>query len=251
MSIFSRRNAKSANPAPAKQLLTHPVAGEVTVLRSLRALRLSISVRATGTVRLTIPRGVSEQEALRFLNEKCDWIERARAKVRNRNPVQIIAPPFSTRNHTLRLDPCATRSIRTRVTSGTVTVSYPMELHYEASEVQTVVKQGIEEAWRIEAKAHLPERTTQLCRLTGFRCGEVTVRNSRTRWGSCSGNNDISFSLHLMKLPDRLIDYVILHELCHTRHKNHGPAFHALLDRVTGGEHARLRQELRTHSTRW
>ena len=54
-----------------------------------------------------------------------------------------------------------------------------------------------------------------------------------------------------MKLPDELIDYVIIHELCHTIHKNHGPKFHQLLDRLTGGHHLELRRRLKTYSTRW
>ncbi len=54
-----------------------------------------------------------------------------------------------------------------------------------------------------------------------------------------------------MKLPDRLIDYILIHELCHTLHRNHGPAFHALLDRMTEGKHRLLQKELRDYSTRW
>ncbi|MFR4025115.1 MAG: M48 family metallopeptidase [Alistipes indistinctus] len=111
--------------------------------------------------------------------------------------------------------------------------------------------QGIEQAWRTEAQADLPQRTARLAGQLGFRCGAVTVRNARTRWGSCSARDDISLSIHLMKLPDELIDYVIIHELCHTIHKNHGPKFHKLLDRLTGGHHLELRRRLKTYSTRW
>lgn len=126
-----------------------------------------------------------------------------------------------------------------------------MELRYEAAEVQDAIRKGIEQAWRTEAQADLPQRTARLAGQLGFRCGAVTVRNARTRWGSCSARDDISLSIHLMKLPDELIDYVIIHELCHTIHKNHGPKFHKLLDRLTGGHHLELRRRLKTYSTRW
>ena len=116
---------------------------------------------------------------------------------------------------------------------------------------QDAIRKGIEQAWRTEAQADLPQRTARLAGQLGFRCGAVTVRNARTRWGSCSARDDISLSIHLMKLPDELIDYVIIHELCHTIHKNHGPKFHKLLDRLTGGHHLELRRRLKTYSTRW
>lgn len=103
------------------------------------------------------------------------------------------------------------------------------------------------EMWRAQAKATLPGRLEQLARHHGFAYAGVTIRNSRTRWGSCSARNDISLSLRLMRLPGHLIDYILLHELCHTRIKNHGPKFHALLDRVTGGRDAQLRKELRAY----
>lgn len=102
-------------------------------------------------------------------------------------------------------------------------------------------------AWRDEARALLPRRLAELARLHGFQYGKVSLRDARTRWGSCSAGNDISLSIRLMRLPRHLIDYILLHELCHTRVKNHGPRFHALLDAVTAGRHPTLQRELRAY----
>ena len=233
------------------KVVQHPVLGEITVNPSIRARRLSISVRPGGEVRLTIPRRMSAQEALRFLEEKRDWVLRARARMAERCRPQLIVPPYATRTHRLSLEPVAGTEMRVRVSDGRIGVRYPSELTPEDDRVQEAIRRGIEEAWRIEAKAYLPGRVAELARQTGLRCGRVTIRNARTRWGSCSVNNDISLSLHLMKLPDPLIDYIILHELCHTRHKNHGPRFHALLDKVCQGRHLVLRRQLKAYSTRW
>ena len=233
------------------KVVQHPVLGEITVNPSIRARRLSISVRPGGEVRLTIPRRMSAQEALRFLEEKRDWVLRARARMAERCRPQLIVPPYATRTHRLSLEPVAGTEMRVRVSDGRIGVRYPSELTPEDDRVQEAIRRGIEEAWRIEAKAYLPGRVSELARQTGLRCGRVTIRNARTRWGSCSVNNDISLSLHLMKLPDPLIDYIILHELCHTRHKNHGPRFHALLDKVCQGRHLVLRRQLKAYSTRW
>lgn len=108
-------------------------------------------------------------------------------------------------------------------------------------------KTRIEELRRA-AKADLPGRMARLTESTGLRCEKLTIRASRTKWGSCSGQNHISLSLYLMTLPEVLRDFVILHELCHTVHHNHSPRFHALLDRLTGGREKELSRELRRYT---
>ena len=109
-------------------------------------------------------------------------------------------------------------------------------------------KARIEELRRA-AKADLPGRMARLTEATGLRCEKLTIRASRTKWGSCSGQNHISLSLYLMTLPEHLRDFVILHELCHTVHHNHSPRFHALLDRLVGGREKELNRELRRFTT--
>lgn len=95
-------------------------------------------------------------------------------------------------------------------------------------------KARIEELRRA-AKADLPGRIGRLSEATGLKCEKLSIRASRTKWGSCSGCNHISLSLFLMTLPEHLRDYVIVHELCHTVHHDHSPRFHALVDRLVGG----------------
>lgn len=166
-------------------------------------------------------------------------------------PKTIITEDFTTRNHKLSISPGERDGIQVFVRNGTINVTYPASMHPEGTEVQKAVKRGIEEAWRKEAKELLPARVALLASRHGLKHGKVSVRNTVSKWGSCSVRNDISLSLHLMRLPDHLIDYIILHELCHTEHKNHGPAFHAMLDSVTEGRHMELRREIRAYGTRW
>ena len=106
------------------------------------------------------------------------------------------------------------------------------------------------EALRRAAKADLPGRIARLSAATGLRYAKLSIRASRTKWGSCSGQNHISLSLFLMTLPEHLRDYVIIHELCHTVHHNHSPRFHALVDRLTGGREKALNRELRAYAIR-
>ena len=185
----------------------HPRLGEVTLSRTLRARRVSISVRATGVVRLSFPYGVSQKRALEFLEQKAEWIEAARERLaRKRAAMPPQLPPAEQ-------------------------------------------KARIEELRRA-AKADLPGRIARLSEATGLKYEKLSIRASRTKWGSCSGRNHISLSLFLMTLPEHLRDYVIIHELCHTVHHNHSPRFHALVDRLVGGHEKALNKELRAFMIR-
>lgn len=106
------------------------------------------------------------------------------------------------------------------------------------------------EELRRAAKADLPARVERIAQTLGLRCGKVTIRASRTKWGSCTSRNDLSLSLFLMTLPEHLRDYVVVHELCHTVHHNHSPRFHALVDKCLGGNEKALNKELKKHLIR-
>ncbi len=87
---------------------------------------------------------------------------------------------------------------------------------------------------KVEAQRRLEDKVKQLAKKHGFTCNKISIRNQRTRWGSCSPQNNISLNMKLVLLPEELIDYVILHELVHTRIHNHGKKFWAELDRYVG-----------------
>jgi len=87
---------------------------------------------------------------------------------------------------------------------------------------------------RAEAKAKLMSRLNNLTKKNGFTYNRVFIRNQKTRWGSCSSKNNINLNVKLIRLPDELINYVILHELVHTGIKNHSKEFWAELDRLVG-----------------
>ena len=88
------------------------------------------------------------------------------------------------------------------------------------------------------AKETITSRLKQLAERHGFRYNKVTLRRQRTLWGSCSPRNNISLNMKLVRLPEELMDYVILHELVHTREHNHGKKFWAELDKYVGNARA-------------
>ena len=91
---------------------------------------------------------------------------------------------------------------------------------------------------RAKAKRHLTDRINRLARARGFIFNRVSTRSQKTRWGSCSRNSNISLNVKLVLLPEDLVDYVILHELVHTRIRNHSKSFWEELDRHVGNSKA-------------
>lgn len=87
-------------------------------------------------------------------------------------------------------------------------------------------------AWRKQAKEQLPPRLSELAARYGFAYNKVTIKHNATNWGSCSTKGNINLNLNIVRLPRILQDYVLLHELCHLRHLDHGHAFHLLLEHV-------------------
>ncbi len=116
---------------------------------------------------------------------------------------------------------------------------------YEESNNQTIgaaERKEIEDNLRQQAIEYLPGRTAFLAEKHGFSYNRISIRRSRTRWGSCSVGNNINLSIFLLQLPPHLIDYVILHELVHTIHKNHSSAFWKSLDFYTGDARSLARE---------
>ena len=110
-----------------------------------------------------------------------------------------------------------------------------------------MIRDGITKALRREARELLPAMVESVSRRTGLGYRSISVRAARSRWGSCSSRNDLSLSIYLMLLPDHLIEYIIVHELCHTVHRNHSAAFHALVNHHLGGREKELNRELKRY----
>ena len=149
-----------------------------------------------------------------------------------------------------------------RIKEGMVCISLPVSGSYDfaldflnekrlvvrqrLSQQHTADKSTVEETMALWAQAHryLPGRLRELAILHHFHYTTVKINRSQTRWGSCSSRKSINLSYRLMTLPAYLIDYVLLHELCHTVHMNHGVEFWKLMNQVCAGKALQLRREL-------
>lgn len=132
---------------------------------------------------------------------------------------------------------------------GKMQIACPPNADFADENLQQWLQKVIEEALRRNAKITLPPRLYVLAEQHRLPYKSVKINSSRGRWGSCSATKAINLSYFLVLLPPHLIDYVLLHELCHTREMNHGDRFWELLNGLTGGKGLELREELKRYKT--
>lgn len=136
-----------------------------------------------------------------------------------------------------------------RFTEEGVKIICPRNVDFSLPEVQRLVRNAIIRAMKKNAQEYLPSLLSALSEQYHLPFKRVKITGSKGRWGSCSGTGSINLSCYLMLLPPHLMDYVLLHELSHTKEMNHGPRFWELLDSMTGGRARALRAELRRFNT--
>ena len=220
---------------------------DVTFFRSQKAKSLNITIKPFTGVRISVPRFVSFKKAKSIAQQRMDWIKSNLSKMQkaeDRFTVFDYQTEFKTRSHHLQMTESSNSDVHTRVRNNVIAVDIPKDMDVHDKSVQLEVRRAIERALLKEGKDYLPGRVKDLAEKHNFEFSKVTVRNSKTRWGSCSVDNNINLSLHLMRLPDHLVDYVILHELTHTKVKNHSKDFWQLLDQVSGNAR-KLDQEVK------
>ncbi|MDE6181027.1 MAG: DUF45 domain-containing protein [Phocaeicola sp.] len=132
-----------------------------------------------------------------------------------------------------------------RFTEEGICIVCPRNVDFSLPEVQKLVRNAIIRAMKKSAQIYLPFLLSALSERYHLPFRRVKITGSKGRWGSCSSSGSINLSCYLMLLPPYLMDYVLLHELCHTKEMNHGPRFWELLDGMTEGKARTLRAELR------
>jgi predicted metal-dependent hydrolase len=232
------------------RIITLDGIGEVTMTRKQRIKRLAISVRPFSGVRVNVPVNVSFRSAEKFVFEKKLWIKKSLNKfqgIENQYPVFDGRAEYTTKDHRLKIIPHGRSTIKLIIKGSFIYVFYPSFADVKDERIQKAIRKAIIEAWRIEAKKYLPDRVRRLALEHGFKFGKISLRNAKTRWGSCSYTNNINLNIQLMRLPDHLIDYIILHELTHTVHRNHGRSFWSLLDNISGNA-KKLNREIKKYN---
>ncbi|MDO8336455.1 MAG: SprT family zinc-dependent metalloprotease [Candidatus Saccharibacteria bacterium] len=193
--------------------------GEVILARrrGTRSLRLSVN---GGNIRLGIPLAISEQQAVNFILSKKDWILK-----HHKTAVLLSNGARIGKAHRLAFEPTSGQKITTKLIDNKALVRLPTSIQTTDSEAQTAAKRVCRKALELEANSLLPQRLKAFADKTNASYKTVKIRFLKSRWGSCSPHNDIVLSAYLIQLPWELIDYVIIHELAHTKNHNHGQNF--------------------------
>ena len=211
--------------------------GKITVLKNRRSKHISMRIKPGEGVFITTPPHVSMAYVEKVLESKSEWIKQKLEKASKLEKNIIIFDlntKFQTRNHRLVINPHDKDTTVVRVSDGLIKVKYPVNVGISDKNIQKSIREGIDKALRIEAQEYIPHRVKGLANKFGLKYSDVTVKNIKTRWGSCSSCNNLNFNIKLMMLPAELIDYVIMHELAHTIEKNHSHKFWSLLDELIG-----------------
>jgi len=196
---------------------------DLTLRRSGRARRISLRVSGLdGKVTLTLPHGVPEREALAFAREKQDWLRRQLDK---RPEDQAIGMgedlPFQGVPH--RIAPG----------SGSRIVARDGVLHVPGPEATLAPRL---QAWlKAQARDRLAAASDHYAAKLGRPYARLTLRDTRSRWGSCSSNGGLMYSWRLIMAPAPVLDYVAAHEVAHLAEMNHSPAFWATVNRLYPG----------------
>jgi predicted metal-dependent hydrolase len=217
---------KNRPPATAETLLVGSRQVPLLLVRHARARRYLLRLRADGTARVTVPRGGTQAEARRFAERNHAWLEKQILRLQSRP-----RPPA-----TWNLD----SQIWFRGEQVGIEINAAGQIQFAG---ETLVMAGagislrpaIEKHLRQMAARELPPRVMEFAAQHRLTVRRVTVRNQKSRWGSCSRRGTLSLNWRLIQTPDSVRDYIIRHELAHLRHMNHSEKFWQEVERLDPG----------------
>ena len=186
---------------------------EITLRRSARARRVSLRVSALdGRVTLSLPKSMKTAEALAFAEEKSDWIRGHLAK-----RLAEVRPEIGAT--------IAYEGRELSIRAGQVRRAKVVENEVVVPDAPDMVAPRLKAFLKLAARNRLAEASTRYAALLGCHIGRITLRDTRSRWGSCTQNGDLMYSWRLIMAPPEVLDYVAAHEVAHLVEMNHSKAF--------------------------
>lgn len=205
----------------AQRTVNLPGIGDILLAKRRGAKNIRISIQADGSVRVGLPAWAPYAAGISFALTRAEWItthRTARAKLVLENEARV------GKSYRLNfVNEAGLTTIRSRVSGSTIMVT--SSLPYTSEKVQSAAAKACERALKLEAEKLLKIRLDELALKHSFYYKSLRIKRLRSRWGSCSADNVITLNYYLLQLPWPLIDYVIIHELVHTKHHDHSPDF--------------------------
>ena len=224
--------------------------GKIEFVASDRAKHIRVRILSNG-LKVSLPSKASKEDALKFIQSIRKKLIQKQEKLEKGLEKSNILISENTQLQTLTFKVEVNAKDRNNIfftlKNGILNIEFPTGTDCLDKQSQEHFWNGITYFMRKEAKRLLPSRTKQLADKYGFTFSDVKIQSSKSRWGSCSHAQSINLSLYLMLLPSELVDYVILHELCHTKEMNHGANFWIWMDRVTDKKSKELRAQLKNY----
>lgn len=209
--------------------------GTISVRRSPRSRVVRLSVSSDGSLRISMPPYAPLFLAKRLVNSSRTSLRKMKALQPER--IKFNHGDQIGKSHSLVIHPGS--RLKVSVKNQLISVAVPADSNVNDEDVQSAIREVVVKILRKEAKSYLPRRLAFLAQRHGLQYERVRFSYASTRWGSCSSHGTISLNISLMLLPFELIDYVLLHELAHTRYMNHSTDFWELV--------ATLDPEYKTH----
>ncbi len=219
----------------------------IVLTKNSRAKRLTIRVKPD-CVAVTLPAFSTYEDAMKFVESKRAWILEHKGQIKARKKIINNVNPFRALTFEVKLQPAVRKNFFICLKNNILTIEYPENTKPETESTQRIFCKAIENGLRHEAKRVLPGMLKNLAQQHRFSYAEVKINASKSRWGSCSSRGNINLSFYTMLLPEHLVKYILLHELCHTKEMNHGVKFWELLEKVSGNNAKLWSKELKNHN---
>ena len=258
-----------------EKIYTDTEIGEIRLVKNARSRRLSIRVHPVRGVTVTIPWLMRYDDGMKFFLRKRDWVlstvrrQGERLRQAEKDGMAVSSIHDGTVVRTLLSEIVFVRDVpaaehpsgaplRISVRSSLVedvkltgrlylSLDRPLsrkEVHYpcapDGPALSAALMKALVKILRDEARSLLPVKLRFFAERYGFCYNGVTIKHNSSNWGSCSTLGNINLNLNLVRLPEPVCDYVLLHELAHLRHHDHGPEFHDLLERLCSDNLTRL-----------
>ncbi len=192
----------------------------VRIVKRKKSRRIKITLEPNGGVRVSIPYYVPYQMGVSFAKSKIDWINERRIIPKSISDFEQVG-----KSHRLEFLEGKGDRVTTKVIDQIIKIFIPTNLDHSHPQVQEAAKKASKKALSKEAIILIPQRVEYLANKNNFDYSSVNVKFTKSRWGSCDNKKNLIFNPNLMNLPWDLIDYVIIHELSHTKAMHHGSEF--------------------------